>query len=67
MKTKEEIYEAWAEKDASRKGALQREAFMAGWKEAVEVCVEVVRISYVIDDGDDFKQVAIENMREYTK
>jgi hypothetical protein len=67
MKTKEEIYEAWAEKDVSRKGALQREAFMAGWKEAVEVCVEVVRISYVIDESEDFVAVAIQNIRSATK
>jgi hypothetical protein len=40
---------------------------MAGWKQSAEVCAEVVKISYVIDDGDDFKQIAIENMREYTK
>jgi hypothetical protein len=67
VKTKEELYEAWAAKDASRGGVLQREAFMAGWKQSAEVCAEVVKISYVIDDGDDFKQIAIENMREYTK
>ncbi|NBX51265.1 hypothetical protein EBT25_15410 [bacterium] len=67
MKTKEEIYEAWAEKDASRKGVLQHEAFMVGWKSAIEVCADVVRISYILDESEDFKQVAIENIREYTK
>jgi hypothetical protein len=67
MKTKEEIYEAWAEKDASRKGALQREAFMAGWAESVEVCIKTLQNSYIIDESEDFVAVAIQNIRSATK
>lgn len=62
MKTKEEAYEAWAEKDASRKGVLQREAFMVGWDEATNNCIKVVKTSYILDESEDFKRVVVDNI-----
>ena len=63
MKTREEAYEAWAKNDPSRKGVQQLEAFMAGWKQATDNAADIVRSSYILDESEDFKKVAIENVK----
>lgn len=59
---KENAYLNWAKFDPSRKGVLQQEAHAAGWKAAIEHCVNVVKLSYIIDESEDIKKVILENL-----
>lgn len=59
---KADAYLNWASFDPSRKGVLQQEAYIAGWKAAVEHCTKVVKLSYIIDESEDIKKVILENL-----
>ena len=61
---REDAYLNWAKFDPSRKGVLQQEAHAAGWKAAIEHCVNVVKLSYIIDESEDIKKVILENLEE---
>lgn len=59
---KEDAYLNWAKFDPSRKGVLQEEAYAAGWKAAVEHCIKVVKLTYIIDESEDIKEVILDNL-----
>ena len=59
---KEDAYLNWAKFDPSRTGVLQQEAYAAGWKAAVEHCIKVVKLTYIIDESEDIKEVILDNL-----
>jgi hypothetical protein len=59
---KDEAYEKWASFDVSRKGVLQESAFKAGWDVAIEKAKHTVKMSYIIDESEDIKEVILENL-----
>ena len=59
---KEKAYQDWASFDASRRGIIQEASFSAVWEAAMERARHVVKVSYIIDEGEDIKQVILENL-----
>ena len=61
---KSESYKSWSAMDASRQGVLQESAFSAGWDAATKRCIHILKTTYVIDDGEDYAKLVLDQINE---
>lgn len=62
--TKSESYKNWSAMDASKHGVLQESAFSAGWDAATKRCIDILKTTYIIDDGEDYAQLVLDRINE---